>query len=186
MCSRCNRCNQHSFNDTMWFSLHHGTIHKCPGITFITVADNVFFFHILVQDLLPFSSSRESAASTATEGCLAHFIYDLLWCHIKQCFCDSTVTTESYVFCDAFRIDASAVLQCNTCLLFIKWNIFLFYIRFQRLIGIYQTLYHFIPNNTLFYNFFTVFYPYFQVKPAHRFDTEQWTHFTKAMTAAFL
>ena len=163
MSSGGNTCNQHSLDNTMRISLHHASIHKCSRISLVTVTYHIFYFRILCQNLSPFSSGWEAAASTPTERCLRNFIYYLLWCHIEQSLCNGTVTAHRYVLFDRFRIDTSAILQRHTGLLFVERNLFLFFVSHTLLVMINQSLDDTVIYDTLFNNLFTVFYFYFDI-----------------------
>jgi hypothetical protein len=78
----------------------------------------------------------------------------------------------------------SAVFQYETGLLFIKRNIILFLI-ISIIFMISETLDMFSRNYCFFNNFLTVRQLYFCVKPTLRLDTNQRSHFTEAMAAAF-
>ncbi len=168
----------------MRLTLHHRTIHESAWVALVTVADDILFFYILIEYLLPFAPSWESAASASTQRCLADLVHDLLRRHVEQRLCDRAVSAQRQILRDTLRIDPTTVLKRHARLLFIKWDVLLFYVRFQGLILIYQMIDNFIVNDTFLNNLFTVFQFHFQIQPAHRLDPKKRAHLTKSVATA--
>ena len=182
----CDCSDQHTLDDTVRFPLHHGAVHKCTRIALVTIADDIFFFLLLIKNLLPFASGRKSAATASAQTGLGDLIDDLLGTHIKQCLCNGAVTAKSNIFGNALGVDASAVFKGDTRLLFIKWNIFLLYIGFETFVLINKAVYHLVMNNTFLDDLLAVLELYLQIKPPHWLDPKKWSHLTEAVASAFL
>ena len=97
--------------------LQNRTVHERTRVALVCVADYDFFIGLLLRRDLPFGPCRESAAASAAQsGCLDD-LNDILRLHLVQRLGKRRVAVEGNIFFDAFRIDPTAVLQCNTVLL---------------------------------------------------------------------
>ena len=83
MCTGSDTGYKHTFQHTVGFAFHHGTIHECARIPFVAVADDIFNLFGLTEHLRPFTAGGESAAPSATQAGVCDFIHDLLGSHIK-------------------------------------------------------------------------------------------------------
>ena len=60
-------CYDHALDNTVRIAFHHGTVHECTGIAFVTVTYYVFLIDILFENLCPLCTCRESSASAAAK-----------------------------------------------------------------------------------------------------------------------
>jgi hypothetical protein len=58
--------NHHSFDDAVRVTFQDGAIHKCTGVTFIGIADHVFWM-MVVSGKFPFHSRGKSTTTAATD-----------------------------------------------------------------------------------------------------------------------
>jgi len=61
-------CNYHPLNDRKRIPFKNRTVHKRSGISFVTVADNIFFIIVLIIGKLPLSARWKSAAAASAES----------------------------------------------------------------------------------------------------------------------
>ena len=122
LCADCITCNGHRFEDDMRVAFEHGTVHKCTGVALVSVA--AYIFNIGIRDdvacELPFHTGREAAAASAAQTGIEDFLNDLFRRHRGQDLVECPVAVSADVFIDIFRIDQTAVAECNTVLLCIE------------------------------------------------------------------
>ena len=106
----------------MRVAFEHGTVHECTGVALVSVAAYIFNISIRhdVACELPFHTGREAAAASAAQTGIEDFLNDLLRCHRGQHLVECPVAVSADVFIDVFRIDQTAVAECNTVLLCIE------------------------------------------------------------------
>jgi len=100
------------------------TVHKGPGIAFITVADHVFGEAFVLSGFFPFISRRETRSSPTAQARFFHLGDDLLRGHLGDGLVQGHVPIFGDVFVNVLRIDQSAVAQYTQNLQAEKRNIF--------------------------------------------------------------
>lgn len=84
---------------------------NAPGSPFVTVADNIFGFFCLTENLCPFPAGGESSAPSSAQTGFCDFVHNLLGSHVKQGFSHGAVAAYSDIFPYGFCIDMPAVFR---------------------------------------------------------------------------
>ena len=117
MCADGITADGHSFQNAVRIAFQNGTVHKCTWVTFVGIYYYIFFFRLIACCEFPFLPGRETCTTAAANAGFFYFGDDFSRCHGGQCSAQALVCVVGNCFVDIFRIDGTAVAQCNTLLL---------------------------------------------------------------------
>ena len=120
VCTDCIASDRHCFDERMGVTFQNGTVHKCTGVTFVCVTNNVFLIRNAICCKLPFATGGETAAATTAQTGCKDFIDNLLRSHFGKNLTKGHVTVYSDVFFNLFGIDDTTVAERNSLLLLIE------------------------------------------------------------------
>ena len=154
----------------MRITLHDASVHKCTGISFITVTYYILLRFVLTFYLSPFTSGRKSAAASAAKSGFCDLINYFITAHIEKSFFKCSISPCSNVFFYGISVNLSAVFKDYTILLFVERDLFLFLNR-KIVLTVSKTFYVFAVLYSFFYNLFAVINGYFGVEPSLRINS---------------
>ena len=167
----------------MGVAFHDGTVHECTRVAFVTVADNVLLITLCSSYLLPFLSCRESSASASSKDRLLYLFDNFFFLHVKESFFKGCISADCNIFLDTVCIYSSTMLQDDSVLLLIEWNLFLLFIE-DTCCRISKSIDVFTFKHGLLKNLFAVIDFDLCIKPTLWFYSYKRTHFTEAMASA--
>ena len=116
LCSDSVSTDKHTLNKIVRVGLDNGSVHKCTGVAFVSVAYEIFFFALALTCSIPFEPCREACtASSCKSGSLDNLNY-FFRCHTTDCLFKSCVAVFFDIFINNFRVDDTAVSESDTCL----------------------------------------------------------------------
>ena len=167
----------------MGVAFHDGTVHECTRVAFVTVADNVLLITLCSSYLLPFLSCRESSASASSKDRLLYLFDNFFFLHVKESFFKGCISADCDIFFDTVCIYSTTVLQNDSVLLLIEWNLFLLFIE-NTCCRISKSIDVLTFKHSLLENLFAIIDFDLCIKPTLWFYSYKWTHFTETMASA--
>ena len=168
----------------MRVAFHDGTVHECPRVTFVGIADYIFDVRYAFPGKAPLDSCRESSASAATQSGTFHFVYDLFRSPVQKAVRQGFITIPCDVFLYVLRVDESAVPQGNALLLAVEVHMFGVADMLPGLRVQVQQPLDFAPGYDMFIdNLLRVFRLYLCVESVVRYYLDYRAFFTEAETA---
>ena len=119
----CVAADCHCFDQCMGVTFEKGSVHECTGVTFVGVTDNVLLIGDRRLGERPLTTGREAAAAASAQTGIEDFLDNVIGRHLGQNLFQCEVTVACDVFVDVFRIDDTAVTECNTLLLLVECSI---------------------------------------------------------------
>ena len=74
----------HTFQQAMGITLNNGAIHEGPGVTFVSVTDDILDIARSLGSKLPLEARQEACTTSTTEPRIFYLLNDLIWGHFKQ------------------------------------------------------------------------------------------------------
>ena len=170
----------------MGVAFQNATVHERTRVTFVSVANYIFFIAYRFSSKLPLHASGEATAATTTQAGLFNFVNNFLRSHGSYCFSQSFVTTYSNVLFNLFRVNSAAISQNKTFLFFIETDFRIAGYLFQaHRFTIKETVNNATFIQMSFNNLFNIFYFNFAVESAFRINDYQRTIFAETMATGF-
>ena len=104
----------------MGIPLQDGAVHKCPRVSLIRIAADIFLIRFICRRELPFQSCRKSCAASSSQAAVQKDLNHILRLFLRQDDTQSLISPGTYVFFDVFRVDDAAVAERHPVLLFIE------------------------------------------------------------------
>ena len=105
----------------MGIAFQNGTVHESARVALIGITADVFLnLSPIGGGKFPFQSRRETGAAAASESAVQNDLNDFIRCHPGQHPSQGFIAAGTDIFIDVFRVDNTAVSQCDTVLFFIK------------------------------------------------------------------
>ncbi len=165
--------DRHAFDDGEGIAFKDRAVHERARVAFVTVADHVLLFAVLIECELPLAAGGESAAAAASEAGGEHFVDDFLLCH-RERFLEALESVHAERFVDVFRIDDAAAVKRDTALFLIEIDVVLLrdLLAGQRL-DIQEAVNDLAADDVLVDDFFDVFDLDKSVKRVFRIDLDE-------------
>ena len=125
-CSNRFGSNHHSFDHPVRIRFEQHAVHERAGITFVAIANQVFYIRLLILHHLPFQPGTETTASPSPEAAVEYFLYNLLRIQSFKADVLRFKTAIRFVFLHVQRVDNPAVFGGNRYLAVEKIGNFLF------------------------------------------------------------
>ena len=116
--------DHHTFNNGIGIAFQNGAIHKCAGVTFVTVADHILLVSSIGCSKRPLPAGGETCAATATQASSQNLVDNFLRLHGKS-FLQTLECTVTHCFIDVFGVDDTAAMERNTLLLLVEVDVLL-------------------------------------------------------------
>ena len=168
----------------MGIALHDGTVHKCAGVAFVTVADHILDRVLGCESQSPLPACGKSAASASPEPGILHDLADIFRSHFRKCLLCRRISLFCNVFADAGGFNR-AVRENNAVLSLVERDVMVAAVMLavDRAL-IEKTLNHISADDGLVDDLGSVGSLDFGVENAVRLDAEQRPHLAESLTAA--
>src|SRR5450432_1322509 len=103
--------DRHPLEHAMRIAFQDGAVHESTRVTLVGIADDVLRGGDLLGDSGPLQAGRITRPAATTQSAARDLIDHLLWGQLRHSLGESPITARREVILDAFRIDASTVLE---------------------------------------------------------------------------
>src|SRR4030066_530436 len=163
----------------MRIALKHRSVHKCSGVSFVSIADYVFLAGLFSPADFPFKPSRETSATPSPETRVLYNRYGLLRSHRRNGLPERTITTNIYIGFNILRIYLPTLGQNNFCLFPVEIVKIIFHNPFGDRVTIYNMIVNNSFNHIRFYIFVSRFHTVYN-------NINEYVPCTKPSTANFV